>query len=119
MCLFGLYHGLVFLPVLLSLFGPDPYINSNKCFKDLQIVAARGRGKRNSVDTISSHALSEIDGPYVNSGLSNYQAQMPPVDIMEETFTFNPFSTSPQNKESANLPKITVNGEDVPNNYKF
>lgn len=25
MCLYGLYHGLVFLPVLLSLVGPAPY----------------------------------------------------------------------------------------------
>jgi hypothetical protein len=24
-CVFGLYFGLVFLPVVLSLFGPDPY----------------------------------------------------------------------------------------------
>lgn len=24
-CLYGLYHGLVFLPVLLSLIGPNPY----------------------------------------------------------------------------------------------
>ena len=27
-CLFGLFHSLVFLPVLLSLIGPDPYITA-------------------------------------------------------------------------------------------
>ena len=25
MCFYGLYHGLVFLPVVLSLIGPSPY----------------------------------------------------------------------------------------------
>ena len=56
-CLFGLFHGLVFLPVFLSILGPKPYQNVFKKYQNDDIIEL----KDNSTKLLN--ALSDDASP--------------------------------------------------------
>lgn len=52
--LFGLYHGLIFLPVILSILGPDPYPNA---FENGTEYHFDEKGKNVEMQAISTRSL--------------------------------------------------------------
>ncbi|KAK7077773.1 Patched domain-containing protein 3 [Halocaridina rubra] len=68
-CLYGLYHGLVFLPVVLSFIGPDPYITAYKKpsrSESTQKSAPSEMNKGNGISNAVSNGASAV--PKGNGG---------------------------------------------------
>ncbi|XP_076059078.1 patched domain-containing protein 3-like isoform X2 [Oratosquilla oratoria] len=54
-CLFGLYHGLVFLPVLLSFIGPNSYFHSSAEHDESELEEMDSTNRRDSVHQIKEN----------------------------------------------------------------
>ena len=57
MVLFGLFHGLCFLPVLLSLLGPEPYLQADTIPPPAELIVP---GKHSKAKKYSESEESEI-----------------------------------------------------------
>ncbi|KAL8606350.1 hypothetical protein ACOMHN_050830 [Nucella lapillus] len=79
--LFGLYHGLAFLPVVLSIVGPPPYLHADVLAQSHELsVPARppeevGREQPISRESTSAAKIHIADGLHRNGPIGNQEAQ--------------------------------------------
>jgi hypothetical protein len=99
---FGLFHGLVFLPVLLSLIGPQPYMNTQVAKEELAIVA----GRKASVELrpLANGHGSTLNGHTLHASSSSYD---------DNTTHLNGGSDIPPHDEEESSPTDKLNGVHV------
>jgi len=66
---FGLFHGLIFLPVLLSLFGPDPYPFAYSREEDFEDFEKHPKPKIVEMQPLSANSLQVKDAHCITNGL--------------------------------------------------
>lgn len=69
MCIYGLYHGLIFLPVLLSLIGPANHNSVTAHQSDIHTPPP---------SRVSSHPLEQKNGKFVEKSLHDEAAVLQP-----------------------------------------
>ncbi|XP_056018910.1 NPC intracellular cholesterol transporter 1-like isoform X2 [Ostrea edulis] len=77
---FGLFHGLVYLPVLLSWIGPSAYTTADRRYKDEDLETGDSKGP----------ALHGHDNLAMKTNISNGRASEPPPDYQHKDLPYIP-----------------------------